>query len=215
MSQRAIFLDRDGTLVHARHYPSQPGELVLYEGIGPGLRRLQAAGFQLVVITNQAGVARGYFTEESVRRMNQYLCEELSRLSVHVDGVYYCPHHVNGIVPELAVECDCRKPRPGMILKAAAELDLDLPGSWFVGDILDDVEAGNRAGCRTVLIDLGTESPSPVPLRRPHLVARDTVHALAMIATLEHLGPACDLAYLPQSWQCDSPLPAALGGSHA
>lgn len=215
MSQRAIFLDRDGTLVHARHYPSQPRELVLYEGIGPGLRRLQAAGFQLVVITNQAGVARGYFTEEGVRRMNQYLCEELSRLSVHVDGVYYCPHHVDGIVPELAVECDCRKPRPGMILKAAAELDLDLPSSWFIGDILDDVEAGNRAGCRTVLIDLGTESPSPVPLRRPHLVARDTVHALAMIATLEHLGPACDLSYLPRSWQCDSPLPAASGGSHA
>lgn len=201
MTAPALFLDRDGTLVQARHYPSRPEDLVLYDGIGPGLRRLQAAGFRLIVVTNQSGIARGYFSEADLARMHDHLAAELARLDVHLAGVYFCPHHPAGVVPELAIGCGCRKPAPGMPRRAAADLGLDLRRSWFLGDILDDVEAGHRAGCRSILIDLGTEAPASDPLRRPDYVARDTAHALRIVAAVEGLGPAADLDYLPASWR--------------
>ena len=198
--RQALFLDRDGTLVHPGRYPSRPEDLHLYEGIGPELRVLQEAGFRLVIITNQAGIARGYFTEADLRRMHAHLTSELAFLGVHLDGIYYCPHHIDGVIPELAIHCDCRKPQPGMLLQAAADLDIDLQNSWFVGDILDDIEAGNRAGCRTILVDLGTEQAPAQPLRHPNFVARDTLHALRIVAAIKQLGPSVDLSYRPSTW---------------
>jgi D-glycero-D-manno-heptose 1,7-bisphosphate phosphatase len=201
MGERAVFLDRDGTLVQPRHYPSRPEELCLYEGIEIELRRLQAAGFRLIVITNQGGLAHGYFTSADLDRMHAHLGEEFARLGVRLDGIYHCPHHPEGSIAELAIACDCRKPQPGMLLRAAADFNLDLRGSWFVGDILDDVEAGKRAGCATILVDIGTESSPATSLREPHFVARDTPHALSIISTFERLGPVADLSYLPPNWQ--------------
>ena len=200
MTNRAIFLDRDGTLVHARHYPSRPEQLVLYNGVDTGLRALQQAGFQLIVITNQAGIARGYFGESELALMHAHVEHELAQRGVQVDGFYHCPHHPDGVVAGLSFACECRKPQPGMLLRAAADHAIDLARSWFVGDILDDVEAGRRAGCRTVLVDLGTESLPSLPLRTPDAVARNTVHALNIIAAAEGIGPACDDDYLPTSW---------------
>ena len=198
---RAVFLDRDGTLVHPRHYPTRPEELVLYDGIVPYLWRLQRAGFKLVVITNQSGLARGIFTEADLHRMHDHLARELERQAVHIDAIYACPHHPEGIIRELAIHCTCRKPAPGMLLHAAADHDIDLTRSWFVGDILDDVEAGNRAGTRTILVDIGTESTPTSPLREPEFVARDTRHALQIIATQEGLGQhTTDTRYLPATW---------------
>ena len=197
---RALFIDRDGTLVHARHYPSRPEDLILYVGIGPKLRRLQAAGFKLIVITNQSGIARGYFTERDLRRMHAHLSAELAADGVRIDGYYFCPHHPDGVVPHLAIRCECRKPRPGMVLRAARELSVDPRRSWFLGDILDDVEAGNRAGCRTILVDVGTESTPCAELRRPDFVARDTTHALELVTAREGLGPAVDEDYRPLTW---------------
>lgn len=198
---RAIFLDRDGTLVHPRHYPARPADLFLYSGIGPELRRLQLAGFQLIVVTNQSGLARGYFGAADLDRMHAHLAHELAQLDVRIDAIYHCPHHPAGIIPALAVECDCRKPQPGMLLRAAAERGIDLRRSWIVGDILDDVEAGKRAGCRAVLVDLGTESPPADRLRQPDFVAQDTPHALRIIAAEECLGSSADREYLPVSWR--------------
>src|SRR5947207_10348271 len=198
--RQALFLDRDGTLVHPGRYPSRPEDLHLYDGIGPELRVLQKAGFRLVVITNQSGIARGYFTEADLRRMHRHLARQLRRCAARLDAVYHCPHHPDGMIPELAVLCSCRKPRPGLVLRAAAELDLDLSRSWFVGDILDDVEAGKRAGCRTILVDLGTEPPPALPIRRPDFVARDTRHALQIIRAVEQLGPPLELGYHPPIW---------------
>lgn len=197
---RALFLDRDGTLVHPRHYPSHPEQLHLYVGISPALRALQSSGLRLVIITNQAGIARGYFTPIDLQRMHNHLTQELAHLGVKVDGIYHCPHHPDGVIPELAIHCKCRKPQPGMLLQAAADLHLDLAHSWFVGDILDDVEAGNRAGCRTVLVDLGTEHLPEQQVRCPSYVARDTRHALNIIAACEHVGPAAEMDYCPPTW---------------
>lgn len=201
MKQRAILLDRDGTLVYPRHYPSRPADLSIYEGITPHLRKLQSAGFRLVVITNQAGIARGYLTETDLKEMHEYLRSELAKEGVRLDAIYYCPHHIEGVVKEFARSCACRKPRPGMLLQAASDLNLDLRHSWFVGDILDDVEAGNRAGCRTVLVDLGTESLPDQSVRTPHFVARCTRHALCIIEAVESLSQAADLAYRPVTWR--------------
>lgn len=201
MMRRAVFLDRDGTLVHSSHYPSRPEQLRLYDDIIPGLRSLQQMGFRLVMITNQAGIARGYFDEQALQVMHIYLAERLASSGVYLDGIYHCPHHPDGVVTELAVRCNCRKPQPGMLLQAASDLSLDLTRSWFVGDILDDVEAGNRAGCRTVLVDLGTEQPPQQLLRTPTFVARSTRHALHIIQQIEELPSDLDLFYRPQTWQ--------------
>ncbi|MCC7022362.1 MAG: HAD family hydrolase [Thermomicrobiales bacterium] len=187
--KRALFLDRDGTLVEPRHYPSTPSDLVLQPGIGPLLRMFAAAGWELVVVTNQSGLARGYFTEEALERMHDRLREMLRVWGVELHAIYACPHHIEGIVPHLAVHCRCRKPQPGMLLEAAEDRGIDLSRSWMVGDILDDVEAGNRAGCRTVLVDLGTEGVPDRPERWPRLVARSTADALRQIAFAEELLP--------------------------
>ncbi len=201
MKQRAVLLDRDGTLVHPRHYPSRPEDLRIYDGITLHLRELQSAGFRLVVITNQAGIARGYFTEADLQHMHAYLRCELEKEGVLLDAMYYCPHHVDGVIQEFATSCACRKPQPGMLLQAAADLDLDLRRSWFVGDILDDVEAGNRAGCRTILVDLGTEAVPGQQVRTPHFVARNTRHALRIIKAVECLSHTADFAYRPLTWR--------------
>lgn len=201
MKRRVLFLDRDGTLVHPRHYPSRPEDLCVYPGIGRELRRFQEAGFHLVVVTNQSGLARGLFTGADLQRMHAHLIAELARSGVRLDGIYHCPHHPDGVIPGLSVRCRCRKPEPGMLLRAAADLNLDLQCSWLVGDILDDVEAGNRAGCRSILVDLGTELPPERVARQPDFVARDTRHALRIIRAVEQFGPAVELTYRPPAWQ--------------
>jgi D-glycero-D-manno-heptose 1,7-bisphosphate phosphatase len=205
--RHAVFLDRDGTLVHPYHYPSRPEHLRIYESIGPALHRLQNQGFALVLVTNQSGIARGYFTEEDLSLMHAHLQYSLAACDVTLDGIYFCPHHPDGVIPELAIRCDCRKPRPGMILQAAHQLELDVATSWFVGDTLDDVEAGNRAGCHTILVDLGTEQVPKLAIRQPDFIARNTLHALRVIEVVSSLEGDVNLVYCPPTW--------LVGTSHA
>jgi D-glycero-D-manno-heptose 1,7-bisphosphate phosphatase len=200
MSQPALLLDRDGTLVHPRHYPTRPSELQIFDGVPEALRVFQEHGWQIVLITNQSGVARGYLSEGELAYLHYYLAADLAQRGVWLDAVYYCPHHPEGSVEPFNVECDCRKPRPGMLTRAAAERNLALERSWFVGDILDDIEAGHRAGCKTALVDLGTEAAPAAPLRTPELVGRDTVHTLRAIAAVEGLGMPVELDYRPPGW---------------
>jgi D-glycero-D-manno-heptose 1,7-bisphosphate phosphatase len=200
VGSRAVFLDRDGTLVLPRHYPRHPEELVLYPGLAPELVALRTLGFQLVVITNQSGIARGLVTPEELTAMHAFLSRQLANEGAVLDGFYFCPHHPDGVVPSLSVDCLCRKPHPGLILRAAGELDIDLAGSWMVGDILDDVEAGASAGCRTILVDLGTEDAPKSALRSPDYVARTTHHALRIIRHLEGDGDPVEIGYAPSAW---------------
>jgi D-glycero-D-manno-heptose 1,7-bisphosphate phosphatase len=154
----ATFLDRDGTLTHPWHYPSKPAHLVLYDDVAPPLRELQRRGVLLVVVTNQSGLARGIFSEAEFRIAQASLHRRLLALGVRLDAVYHCPHHPDGTVAALSVRCRCRKPEAGMLLRAAREHNIDLARSWMVGDFASDVEAGRRAGCRTVRIDRSTRS---------------------------------------------------------
>jgi histidinol-phosphate phosphatase family protein len=178
----AVFLDKDGTLIEDIPYNVDPGLIRLAPGAAEGLAALHEAGHPIVVVSNQSGVARGRFPEAALAEVERSLRRLLAAFGVPLAGFYYCPHHPEGCVREYAVRCPCRKPAPGMLRRAAADLGLDLEHSWMVGDILDDVEAGRQAGCRTVLIDNGNETQwRGGRRRRPHHVAADLAEAARLI----------------------------------
>lgn len=156
--KKAIFLDKDGTLIPDIPYNVDPGLITLEANTVYGLQQLQEAGYLFIIISNQSGVARGFFTEDKLQNVEEKIAQIFSDNELLLSGFYYCPHHPDGIVPGYNIQCDCRKPEPGMLIKAAEELGIDLNRSWMIGDILNDVEAGNRAGCKTVLIDNGNET---------------------------------------------------------
>jgi histidinol-phosphate phosphatase family protein len=180
--RRAVFLDKDGTLVEDVPYNVDPALVRLAPGAAEGLRALAAAGYLLVVVSNQSGVARGYFPEAALAGVEARLRGLLAECGVSLASFSWCPHHPGGSVAAYAVPCECRKPQPGQILRAARELGLDPRRSWMVGDILDDVEAGRRAGCRTVLIDNGNETEwLRSPVRTPDLTAAGLADAARLI----------------------------------
>jgi D-glycero-D-manno-heptose 1,7-bisphosphate phosphatase len=182
-SKRAIFLDKDGTLIENVPYNVDPDRVRLLPGAEEALRSLHASGFLLIVVSNQSGVARGYFGEEALGPVHLRLRALLARAGVPLAGFYYCPHHPDGRVPCYSVSCDCRKPQPGMLLRAAREHGIDLSRSWLIGDILDDVEAGRRAGCAALLLDNGGETEWRCgPKRRPTRIAKDLSEAARLIA---------------------------------
>ena len=154
----AVFLDRDGTLVRHVHYLSDPDDLELLPGVGEAMRQLQAAGWALVVCTNQSAVARGHCDLPRLAEIHDRFLEMLATERIELMGIYFCPHHAEATVEGYAVACGHRKPKPGMLLTAAAELNLKLAGSWMVGDSVADVRAGRAAGCRTVRL---TEDADP------------------------------------------------------
>jgi D-glycero-D-manno-heptose 1,7-bisphosphate phosphatase len=154
---KAIFLDKDGTLIPDIPYNAEPELVQLQPDSVEGLYRFHQKGFLLVVVSNQSGSARGYFTSDKLSGIENRLKDLLAEFDIPLSGFYYCPHNPDG-VNDYATDCTCRKPKPGMFYTAAAELNIDLSFSWMIGDILNDVEAGNRAGCKTVLINNGNET---------------------------------------------------------
>jgi D-glycero-D-manno-heptose 1,7-bisphosphate phosphatase len=184
MLKRAVFLDKDGTLVENVPYNVDPMRIRLTADCASGLRSLHEAGYALIVISNQSGVARGYFDEDALVPVEHRLLELLAEIGVPLAGFYFCPHHPDGTVDAYRRQCFCRKPQPGLLLHAAEVHDLDLARSWLVGDILDDMEAGCRAGCRTVLIDNGNETEwIRNYLRQPHYSANSIDEAAELILT--------------------------------
>ena len=153
MGRRAAFLDRDGVINEDRGYVHRWEDFAFVAGAVDGMRRLQAAGFALVVVTNQSGIARGYYDEAALDRLHASLRASLAAQGIDLAAIEYCPHLPQAEVARYALECDCRKPAPGMILRAARALDLDLAHSLLFGDKPSDIEAGRRAGVgRCVLL---------------------------------------------------------------
>jgi D-glycero-D-manno-heptose 1,7-bisphosphate phosphatase len=161
-SRPAIFLDRDGTLVEEVPYLHDPDQVVLLPGVG-ALAAAAAAGYALVVVTNQAGVARGRYDEAAVDAVHRRLSELLAGAGVHLDAVLHCPHHPQGTVPGYARACRCRKPGPGMLEAAAERLDLDLPASFLVGNHPTDVGAAVAAGVTPLFVATGWAAGRPPP----------------------------------------------------
>ena len=174
--RKAVFLDRDGTLTEPRHYPTHPDDLVLQPAIGTPLLALQRAGFALVLVTNQSGVARGFFTVNALDAMHERVGALLAPHGVRLDGIYACPHHPDGTVTGYCRACPCRKPSPGMLHQAARDLDLDLTRSWMVGDSPCDIAAGRAAGTHTALV--GTR---PLGGGRPDVRCATTAEALHVV----------------------------------
>jgi histidinol-phosphate phosphatase family protein len=146
----AVFIDRDGTIAKDVQYCSCPNDFELVSDAGKSIKLLNEAWLKVILITNQSGIGRGYFSEETLEKIHKKMTDDLVNYGAHVDAVYYCPH-------KPADNCDCRKPKSGLIIKAARDHNIDLASSYMVGDKMHDIMAGKNAGCRTILIQSSNE----------------------------------------------------------
>lgn len=178
-----VFLDKDGTLVEDVPYNVDPERVRLAPRAADAVRLLAERGWRVVVVTNQSGVARGMFAVAALEGVRTRIAALLrDECNAGLAGFYYCPHHPDGSVAEFAVPCGCRKPGTGLLEQAASDLAVSLRDSWMVGDILDDVEAGNRAGCRTILVDNGHETEwREGALRHPGAIVPDLLAAARIV----------------------------------
>jgi D-glycero-D-manno-heptose 1,7-bisphosphate phosphatase len=189
--RRAVFLDRDGTLLDELGFLARPEDLVLLPGAAEGVRQLNAAGLCAVVITNQSGIARGLFGEAELAAVHARLESELARAGAHLDAILHCPHHPEEGRGELRRACTCRKPAPGLLHAAAERLGLALEASWIVGDSLRDLEAGRRAGLAggvLVLTGKGAEERTRLEPGARELVAADLPAAVRAILAAPRVG---------------------------
>ena len=181
-SARAVFLDKDGTLIADVPYNVDPARIRFMPRAIEGLRLIADLGYRLFVVSNQPGIALGRCAEAALAEVERHIRTALHAYGMALAGFYYCPHLPHGSVARYATRCTCRKPASGMLERAAREHGIDLTRSWMVGDILDDVEAGRRARCRTILIDNGNETEWDLSgERRPEAIADDLLGAARII----------------------------------
>ncbi len=184
--RRAVFIDRDGTISEEVGYVNHVSRYRVFPFAAEAVRALNEAGVLAVLVTNQAGVARGYFREELIGEVHEALADELGRGGARLDAVYYCPHHPSVGESPYRLDCDCRKPRPGLIRRAAEELGVDLGRSWMVGDRYSDTELARNAGVRSAFVLTGygrgeLEHQSHAWAHRPDLVAENLLDAVGKI----------------------------------
>ena len=172
---KAVFLDRDGTINEEVGYLRNPADLQLIPGAGAAIKRLNDAGMKVVLVTNQSGIARGYFSETLLHEIHARLEQMLHDEGARLDAIYYCPHHPSEGNSLYTKECDCRKPGTGLIDKAVCDLDIDVKHSYVVGDKWSDVELGQRAGAHSILVKTGYGSIDEGNVRPPHLIDPDFI----------------------------------------
>ena len=151
----AIFFDRDGTIIEEKHYLKQITDIRFLHGVISGLKKLKLINLPLYLVTNQAGIAHGYFDESTLEEIHLFLLRELAKANIFLKGVYYCPHHPTAKIDQYCLNCYGRKPEPGLLFKAAEIDALDLNWSYFIGDKLSDIAAGKKAGMKTILVLTG------------------------------------------------------------
>ena len=182
--KRAVFLDRDGTLIEESGYLDRLERLIFFPFTVDAVRVLNRAGFAVVVVTNQAGIARGIVKESFVDEAHQHIARRLEAGSATIDAFYYCPHYPQGVVEQYSRTCDCRKPQPGLLRRAAADLNLDLEHSFVVGDRWHDLAAGQAVGASAVLVRTGlgrTDEATPDPDTVPDAIVDNLMEAAAWI----------------------------------
>jgi len=184
--KRAVFIDRDGTLSEEVGYINHPSRFRLFPYAAPAIRHLNENGWLAIVTTNQAGVARGYFSEEMIGTVHRNMIRELEREAARLDAIYYCAHHPSVGEPPYRLACDCRKPRPGLIYRAAKDLEINLSESWMVGDRYSDVELARNAGVKSAFVLSGYgrgewEHQRAGWREQPDLVAEDLLMAVTAI----------------------------------
>jgi D-glycero-D-manno-heptose 1,7-bisphosphate phosphatase len=159
MPQKAIFLDRDDTIIEDSGYINNPEQVKIIPGAAGALIDLRKMGYKIIIVSNQSGIARGIITEQAIAQIHERLKQLLAEQNAYLDRIYYCPYHPDGVIQKFRKDSDWRKPKPGMLLTAAREMNVDLAGSWMVGNDYGDVAAGKSAGCRTILIKSHTNRP--------------------------------------------------------
>ena len=155
MKNRAVFLDRDGTIIEEVGYLSRLSDIRFLDGAAEGIRLFNKAQFKVIVVTNQSGVARGFFSEDFVHKVHQKISDYLNQKGAYIDAWYYCPHHIEGKLAKYSFDCPCRKPSTGMIEKACKEFNIDLKGSFVVGDSEKDIKLALNVGAKPVLVTTG------------------------------------------------------------
>jgi D,D-heptose 1,7-bisphosphate phosphatase len=180
MKNKAVFLDKDGTLVENVPYNVNTDLIRFAKGAEECLSRLDQAGYRIFVVTNQSGVARALFPESALQAVEDCIRERMAGIGVHLAGFYYCPHAAPDELPG-SLMCHCRKPEPGLLYQAADEHGISLSDSWLIGDILNDIEAGRRAGCHTVLLRPADEPEGRLRECVPCSVAEDLAEAAEAI----------------------------------
>lgn len=191
MGHKCVFLDRDRTIIEDPGYLTDPDAIKLLPGVELALRSLGQAGFKLVVVTNQSAIARGLLTEDGLEQIHDEMRRQLSERGVELDAIYYCPYHPEGSVEEYTRVSADRKPSPGMLLRASKDLQIDLQSSWMVGDSPRDIEAGQRAGCRTVRVRLkGDGGPEEDEDVQADFTVRNLVDAARVILRESGAGSA-------------------------
>lgn len=158
MNNKAVFIDKDGTLIKNIPYNVNPDLIELNKHATQSLSVIKKLGYKIIVISNQSGIARGFFNEKDLRVAQQRLFDLLKEEGVILDDFYFCPHYPQGVIAKYSIICECRKPKIGLLKKAAKDHNIDLFSSFLIGDILDDVEPGNKSGCKTILINSGSET---------------------------------------------------------
>ena len=154
--EKAVFIDRDGVITEdPPHYAHKKEQLSLIPQSAEAIRLLNENGYKVIIVSNQSGIARGYYPEEDTKRFNKELEKELEKNNASIDAIYYCPHHPTAKLKNYRIKCDCRKPKPGMILKASEEHNIDITKSFMIGDRKGDIVAGKNAGCKTIHVLTG------------------------------------------------------------
>jgi D-glycero-D-manno-heptose 1,7-bisphosphate phosphatase len=183
LPRAGVFLDRDGTVIVEKNYLSDPDEVELIPSAGEAIARLNRLAIPVVIVTNQAGIARGYFPESRIAEVHSRLDQLLAEFDARIDRYEYCPHHPTEGTGDYRIDCDCRKPRPGMLIRSAAALNIDLTKSLMVGDRPGDLDAGANAGCQSALVLTGYGASVPVG---------DTGPAVRRMGTFPLVGDAVD-----------------------
>ncbi len=183
MKKRAVFIDRDGTLSEEVGYVNHPSRFRLFPYSVEALKMLHNHGWLAIVITNQAGVARGYFSEAMLQSVHELMISQLQAAGTRVDAIYYCAHHPSIGDAPYRFDCDCRKPKPGLIIRAARDFDIDLKSSWVIGDRYSDVQLAHNAGVKSALVMSGYgrgewEHQRQQWEHQPDLIAEDLLHAV-------------------------------------
>jgi D,D-heptose 1,7-bisphosphate phosphatase len=151
--KKAVILDRDGTVIVEKEFISNPADVELVEGAAESIKLLHDSGFAVVIISNQSGVARGYFDENDVRAINDQMTQLLNRHGATIDGIYWCPHYIDGLVAKYAVDCDCRKPKTGLVSRAVKELNIE--PAYVIGDRKSDIDLGTALDVPAILVQTG------------------------------------------------------------
>ena len=188
MKRPAVFIDRDGTISEEVGYVNHPSRFRVFPYAAEAIRLLNENGWLAIVVTNQAGVARGYFSEDVIVSVHEQLERDLLLGSAQLDAIYYCAHHPSVGDPPYRLDCDCRKPKPGLIFQAAKDFNIDLAGSWMIGDRYLDVEMAGRAGLQAALVMTGFgrgewENQRHQSTPQPDLTAENLLGAVEMIVT--------------------------------